>query len=118
MLIILGLVLPFGILVTVFSHQIINVLLGPNWLPAEPALKVLALYGVLKSLLNSSYSLFLSVKLQKTVMLSEFFGIVGIGILVFPLTSMYGILGSSYAVLLGSLFSLPVVLFNYPKIFK
>jgi O-antigen/teichoic acid export membrane protein len=118
LLIIFGLVLPFGIIVTFFSHQIILLILGPSWLPAEPALKVLAIYGVVKSLLNSSYSLFLSVKLQKTVMISELFGIIGIAILIFPLTSIYGILGASYAALFGSLFSLPVILFSFPKIFK
>ncbi|HET7098954.1 MAG TPA: oligosaccharide flippase family protein [Patescibacteria group bacterium] len=118
LLMIFGLVLPFGLIVTFFSHQIILLILGPNWLPAEPALKILAIFGVLKSLINSSYSLFLSVKLQKIVMISELFGIVGIGILIFPLTSTYGILGASYAALFGSLFSLPVILFGFPKIFK
>ena len=118
LLIIFGLVLPFGLIVTFFSHQIILFILGPNWLPAEPALKVLALFGVLKSLINSSYSLFLSVKLQKIVMTSELIGIIGIGLLIYPLTLRFGILGASYAALLGSLFSLPVILINFPKIFK
>lgn len=118
LLIIFGLVFPFGLIVTFFSRPIILLILGPNWLPAEPALRVLAIYGVVKSLLNSSYSLFLSVKLQKIVMLSELFGIIGIGILIFPLTSTYGILGAGYAALFGSLFCLPVILINFPKIFK
>ncbi|KKU08992.1 MAG: Membrane protein involved in the export of O-antigen and teichoic acid [Candidatus Woesebacteria bacterium GW2011_GWB1_45_5] len=118
LLMVLGLVLPFGIIVALFSKPIILLLLGPSWLPAEPALKVLAIFGVLKSLLNSTYSLFLSVKLQKIVMFSELAGIIGIIILVFPLTSSYGTLGASYAALFGSLLSLPVIFFNYRKIFR
>ncbi len=118
LLLILGVVLPFGLLVILFSKPIILVLLGPSWLPIEPALKVLAVFGVLKSILNSSYSLFLSLKLQKIVMYSELAGIIGIGALILPLTAGFGILGASYAALLGSLLSIPVIIFNYPKIFR
>ncbi len=117
LLIIFGLVLPFGLILTFFSKPIILILLGERWLPLEPALKVLAIFGVFKSLLNSSYSLFLSLKLQKTVMFSELAGIIGIGILIVPLTLKYGILGAAYAALFGSLLSLPLILWKYRQLF-
>lgn len=118
LLIAFALVLPFGIIISLFSKQIILIVLGPNWLPIEPVLKVLAIYGVFKSLLNSTYSLFLSIKMQRVVMFSELAGIIGIGMFIYPLTNTYGVLGSSYAVLLGSLLSLPIVFINYPKVFN
>jgi len=118
LLMVAGLVLPFGLIVALFSKPIILLLLGPAWLSAEPALKILAIFGVLKSLLNSTYSLFLSLKLQKIVMLSELAGIVGIGILIIPLTLGYGILGAAYAALFGSLVSFPLILYHYRKVFK
>jgi len=118
LLTILGVVLPFGLLVVFFSKPIILILLGPSWLPIEPALKVLAVFGILKSVLNSSYSLFLSLKLQKVVMFSELAGIIGISVLIFPLTTQFGILGASYAALIGSLLSIPVIVYAFPKIFR
>jgi len=118
LLLVFGLVLPFGLLVILFSKPIILLILGPGWLSIEPALKVLAVFGILKSVLNSSYSLFLSLKLQRVVMYSELAGIIGIGALIVPLTTQFGILGASYAALLGSLLSIPVIIYNYPKIFR
>ena len=112
------LVLLFGILISVFSHQIVLLVLGPNWISVENVLKVLAIYGVFKSLLNSTYSLFLSQKMQRVVMFSELAGIIGIGVFIYPLTIKFGILGTAYSVVFGSLLSLPIIFYNYPKIFK
>ena len=118
LLVILGLVLPFGLLIFFFSRPVILLLLGDKWLGAEPALKVLAIYGVLKSILNSSYSLFLSVKKQKIVMLAELTGILGIAIAVVPLVARYGLIGAGYSAAVGAIFCLPVILINLGKVFN
>jgi O-antigen/teichoic acid export membrane protein len=118
LMIILGLLLPFGILVFVFSKPLILILLGENWIAVEPALKVLAIFGVVKALLNTSYSLFLSLKMQKTVMLSELWGIIGIGIFIVPLVANFGLVGAGMATIIGVMFSLPIIVFNLIKVFK
>lgn len=114
---IFSLALIFGIVILFFSKPIILLFLGPNWLVIEPVLKVLAIFGVLKSILNSSYSLFLSLKMQKAVMLSEMFGIVGMGIAIYPMVMKYGIVGAGYSTIIAVLCSFPVVIFNVQKIF-
>lgn len=111
------LVIPFAFAILFFSRPIILVLLGENWLAVEPTLKILAIFGVLKSILNFSYSLFLSLKMQKVVMLSEMLGIIGMGIVVYPLVMKYGLIGAGYATIIAVACSLPVVVINVQKIF-
>lgn len=111
-------VIPFAILILIFAHPIILVFLGEKWLPIEPVLKILAIFGALKSMLNFSYSLFLSLKLQKYVMYSELMGIIGMGAAIYPMTLKYGILGAGYSTIIAFLFSLPVVVYELRRVLK
>lgn len=114
---IFSLTLIFGIIILVFTRPIILVFLGPNWLVIEPVLKILAVFGVLKSILNSTYSLFLSLKMQKAIMLSELFGIAVMSIIIYPMVMKYGIIGAGYSTIIAVLCSFPVVIINIRKIF-
>jgi lipopolysaccharide exporter len=107
----------FGIVIFFFARPIILLFLGPNWLVVEPVLKILAIFGILKAILNSSYSLFLALKMQKAIMLSEMFGIIGMGIAIYPMVMKYGIVGAGYSTIIAVLCSFPVVIINVQKIF-
>lgn len=108
----------FGMIVLLFARPIILLFLGPNWLGVESALKVLAVFGILKSVLNSSYSLFLALKMQKAIMLSEMFGIIGMALTIYPMVMKYGIVGAGYSTIIAVICSFPVVIFNVQKVFK
>ena len=110
--------LIFGVVIFLFAKPVILIFLGPNWLSIADVLKILAIFGILKSLLNSSYSLFFSLKMQKAVMMSEFFGIVGMGLVIYPMVMKYGIIGAGYSTIIAVVCSFPVVLINLRKIFK
>jgi len=112
------LAIPFALLILVFAHPIILVYLGEKWLPIEQALKILAIFGALKSILNFSYSLFLSLKLQKYIMYSELMGIIGMGAAIYPMTLKYGIVGAGYSTIIAFICSLPVVIFELRKVLK
>jgi len=112
------LVIPFSVVLFFFAKPIILVFLGQNWLTIEPALKILAIFGAFKSILNFSYSLFLSLKLQKYVMYSEMMGIVGMAIAIYPMTLKFGIVGAGLSTIIAFVFSLPVVIYGLRKIFK
>jgi O-antigen/teichoic acid export membrane protein len=116
--VILFLVCIFGLVIFVFSKPLILIFLGQRWLTIEPVLKILAIFGILKSLLNFSYSVFLALKMQKVVMLSEFFGILGMGIAIYPMVMKYGIVGAGYSTIIAFACSLPVVVIYLFKIFK
>jgi O-antigen/teichoic acid export membrane protein len=113
-----SLAVVFGIIIIFFTKPIILLFLGPKWLSIEPVLKVLAVFGVFKSILNSTYSLFLSLKMQKIIMLSELFGIIGMGIVIYPMVLKFGILGAGYSTIIAVICSLPVVIINIQKIFS
>jgi O-antigen/teichoic acid export membrane protein len=107
----------FGFAILIFSKPLILIFLGSKWLTIEPVLKVLAIFAVFKSLLNFSYSIFLALKMQKTVMLSELFGIVGMGIAIYPMVMKYGIVGAGYSTIIAFICSLPVVIYSLKRIF-
>ncbi|HKB88217.1 MAG TPA: oligosaccharide flippase family protein [Patescibacteria group bacterium] len=109
--------LIFGTIIFFFSSPIILIFLGPKWLVIEPVLKILAIFGVFKAILNTTYSLFLSLKMQKAIMLSELFGIIGMAIAIYPMVMKYGIVGAGYSTIIAVLCSFPVVIFNVQKIF-
>lgn len=112
------LVVPFGILLFIFAKQVVVILLGQNWIAAIPALKVLAIFGILKSLSNSAYSLFLSVRKQEIVTLITLFGILGLGVTILPLVRGYGIVGAAWSTIIGTLVSAPIVIYHLLGIFK
>jgi O-antigen/teichoic acid export membrane protein len=115
---VLAMAIVFGIVIIFFTKPIILLFLGPKWFSIEPVLKVLAIFGVFKSILNSTYSLFLSLKMQKIVMLSELFGIIGMGVAIYPMVLKFGILGAGYSTIIAVICSLPVVIINVQKIFS
>jgi O-antigen/teichoic acid export membrane protein len=116
--VITALVIPFALIILFFAHPIILIFLGEKWLTIEPVLKILAVFGVLKSILNFSYSLFLSLKLQKYVMYSELMGIIGMGIAIYPMTIKYGIVGAGASTIVAFICSLPVIIYGLMRVFK
>lgn len=112
------LAIPFAIIILLFSHPIILIFLGSKWLSIEPVLKILAVFGALKSILNFNYSLFFSLKLQKYVMFSELSGIIGMCAVIYPMTLKYGISGAGFSTLVAFVCSLPAVICGLRKIFK
>lgn len=116
--VITALVIPFSLILILFSRPIILIVLGEKWLAIEPVLKILAIFGALKSVLNFSYSLFFSLKLQNLVMYSELMGIIGMGAAIYPMTVKYGIAGAGASTIIAFICSLPVVIFGLKKVFK
>lgn len=111
-------VVPFGVLVFFFPELIVNIILGKGWEGAVPVLKVLAVFGVLKAISNSFFSLFLALRKQEIVTLITFISIVGMGVSIFPLTQRYGIVGAAASTIIATLISIPFTLYYYRKIFK
>jgi len=104
--------IPMAISVVVMAPDFVSVVLGEKWLPAVPAIQILAVAGALNSLTGASSSLFMGsgrpwlnfhTILLRTVMLL---------VLVVPLTRWYGIAGASYAALFGTAVGLAYSLYH------
>lgn len=113
-----GLITPFSLLLFFFTKPIVLLFLGDKWLGSIEALKVLALYGLLRAILYPAYALFFALKKQRYVTLITFVGILGLFGSIFPLIKMYGIVGAAMAALVGTLVTVPVVVFCLQKAFK
>ncbi len=111
-------VLVFGSVVFYFPKQIVGILLGNNWLSAVPILQILAIYGVTKAITNSFFSLFLGIEKQKIVTLTTFVRAVVLVISIYPLISIFGILGAGFAAIIAAFSSLPILIYFAWKYLK
>ena len=111
-----ALVFPFGSVVFLYPEEIINFTVGPNWLSGAPALKVLAVFGVLRAVSGSASALFLAAKKQEFVATVTFVSFLGVGITVVPLTASYGMVGTSFSALIGALAATPFIIYYSYKI--
>ncbi len=116
-LVIILLALPLGILIIIFSREIILFILGDKWLEAEAVLKVLTVYGILKAISNSTNSLFLALKMQKVITFITFVSTSGLLITIIPLVARYGMIGAAYSTIIGTLIGLPISIFYIRKVF-
>lgn len=112
------LVIPFGLILFFFADEVVLILLGNNWLSAVPALKVLAIYGIIKSFLYTAYPVFLSIRRQELVTLVTLVGIIGMGVVLYPLIVSYSIVGAGIATIVGTLVAYPFAAYHLAKIFK
>ena len=104
-----GLTLPVSLVIFLIPGTIITLLLGPSWVEAAPALRILAIFGLIRSVSNSSFALFLAVKKQVLVTAVTLVSFFGLGLTVVPLVWAYGLEGAAFSALLGSLAALPIV---------
>jgi len=112
------LVLPFGILLYLFPEEIITVIFGESWLMAAPAIRILAIFGIVRAISGSSSALFLAVKKQEYVTGLTLVSIVGLALTIIPLVKYYGILGASISALIGSIVTLPLIGYYLIQVFS
>lgn len=118
MFVICLLVIPVGIVIVLFPAQIIELILGSQWLAAASALQVLAIFGIFRALSGSISTLFLVLKKQELVSFVTFTGMMGLAIFVVPLTARFGLVGAAFAAVVGSLAGLFVALYYAWKILR
>lgn len=117
LLIICLFVIPFGFLVFKFPLIIIKFALGDNWISAVPVLQLLAIYGSIKAISNSFFSLFLGIGKQEVVTYITLISTLCLIVILYPLIKIFGILGAGYATIISTLFSIPLLLIYYVKYF-
>ncbi len=111
-------VIPFGLIVFYFPTQIVNILLGEKWLVAVPVLQVLAIFGVLKAITNSFFSLFLGIERQEVVTLITLFSTFVLIGLLYPLIKIFGLLGAGFATIFATVATIPLFIYFFFKYFK
>jgi O-antigen/teichoic acid export membrane protein len=105
-----------GIGLFIFAQPLVLIVLGAKWAPAIPALRVLSLGGIAKSITSSVYPLLLAVKRNDYVTGVTLVSILGMGLCIYPLVQMFGIVGAGVASIIGAFSSLPLSWYYVNKI--
>lgn len=101
----------YGFIVFNYSDKIVYYLLGPNWYDAIPVLQVLSIYGVVKAISNSFFSLFLGLKRESIVTFTSIVRAVVLVASIYPFIKIFGILGAGFSAILAAVVSLPFFIY-------
>ena len=110
-----ALVIPFSVALFVFAEQFILIILGPKWIEAIPILKILAIFGAIRSITGSSSSVLLALKKQREVSYITLVSFLALIISIFPLMNKFGIIGVGIATIIGSMTALPLIIYYLRK---
>jgi len=110
-------VVPIGLAISLFAKDIIILVLGEKWIGAIPALQILGIFGAIRAISVFSNTFFLSIKKQNIFMYINLVGLSVMAVLLIPLTINLGIFGAGLSALIGTLSTLPVIIFFIYKFF-
>ncbi len=111
-------IIPFGLILYFYAREITVLLLGENWIPAIPVLKVLSVFGVVRSISGSSSALFLAVGKQEYITVVTLVSILGLFLPLFYFIRNFGVMGAAYSAISGSVVAVPFVIYFLYKVFK
>ena len=94
-----------GGLILVFAYDFIMIILGEKWFPIIIAMQILALWGILRSLWQTTAPVFRSIGKPRIITIILSIELIIIAISIYPLTIImqYGIVGTSISVFLSVL---------------
>ncbi len=92
-----AIIAPTGIGLAMVAPEVVNILLGPIWAPANLTLLVLGFYGVGRGLVDFSSSLFAAVGRPRVIAELNLYILVASVVLLVPLTLVLGIVGAAVA---------------------
>lgn len=110
--------ITIGIILFLFSREIVLIILGDKWISIVPVLKVLSIFGVLRAISGSASALFLGVGKQKYVTNMTFLRFIALAITIYPLIRMFGVVGAGYSALISVLIEIPIIFYYVIKVLK
>jgi len=94
------LLLPVSALMAILSDDLIRIVLGEKWLPMSDVLKVLCLLGLFRGLSNVIAPVQLAVNHPEIQSRNKTLALVVFLVLIYPMTSCWGLMGAGWAVAL------------------
>ncbi|QGY39019.1 oligosaccharide flippase family protein [Pseudodesulfovibrio cashew] len=95
-----SIVIPAAFGLFFLASDIILILYGERWAPAILPLKVLCVFGLIRSVASTTGPLFIAIGKPNLVYRIQTYKLIFICLLIYPLTRLYGIVGTSYAVMI------------------
>ena len=107
-----------GLIIFIFPKEVINIVLGSQWIMAVDVLRVLAIFGIVKAIMSPVSVILLATGNQKYLTLVTLIRFVTLMIFIFPFVLSFGIMGAGYAQLISAVIEMGVFIFFAHKIFK
>lgn len=101
------LTVPAGIGIGLIAESLVRVLLGEKWMDAVPLIQVLAVFGVVRTLLGPPGSIYVAVGKPQLVAYLQMLHIAVAVLMLFWLMDVYGVVGVPWAILIASAVSMP-----------
>lgn len=108
--------LLLGIAIFILARPLIQLFMGDQWLSAVPAIQILSIYGILRTMFGNFAPLYLAVGKQNYVAQMTFCRVAGLALLIVPLVAHFGMVGAGYAMLISIFFEIPVLLYFASKV--
>lgn len=100
-----------GLGIYIFAKPLVLIVLGSNWTDSVNIIKILAVFGIIKGISTQSQAILFSLEKQKHVAVITLFGLLGLLIPIIPLTLRYGLNGTAFSVIFGSLVTIPFTIY-------
>lgn len=110
------LVFPIAGIIFILASDFTSIFLGEKWMPMVPAMRVLAIAGLIRSIMATTGPIFNAVGKPKINTMWQVVRLSVLIVLIYPFTSRWGILGTSITVLLSNFVSTIGFSFNAIKI--
>ncbi len=107
---VLILTVPIGVVLFLFTREIVSLFLGTQWLAIIPVLKVLAIFGVIRAVSVFGMTFFLSIHKQHLFTIATLIGLAGLVVTIVPLVTHFGLLGAGYSALFGTTLTIPYLM--------
>lgn len=100
--------LPVSVGIISLAPDFVEVFLGSKWHPIVPAMRILALWGLLRSMGATTGPLFQALGKPAIMTKLQFGKLVLLAILIYPLTIRWGIVGTAMAVVFNAILLNPI----------
>jgi O-antigen/teichoic acid export membrane protein len=104
----MALSLPLSVGIVMFAPEFVRLFLGEAWTPMVPALQILAVSGLIRSVVAIGGSLFKGVGRPELDFWMNAARLGAMALLIYPLTKRYGLEGTAIAVVFGGFVALPI----------
>jgi O-antigen/teichoic acid export membrane protein len=100
-----------GIIMVVFAEQIVRIFLGEQWLSAVPSLRILAVAGLIRSIVTIGGRVFQAAGQPRYDFAMNLVRLIVLAVTIYPFVSRWGIGGAAFSVLLSISAVLPMYFF-------
>lgn len=96
-----------AIFLIIFAHPLVRIILGEKWLPIVSPLRILAVFGVFRSLIENIRPLFFSKGDFRSLAFFDAARTAFLAVLIFPLIGKYQLNGAAFAILVSMICVFP-----------